>query len=169
MFLRRVTRRDLPRLRVLYKELGFDPILADVFFSRDAQGNFCVKMKNGRIVGHICCSYFRPFYLNIFLGKIGRKWGPVPHWLVRGFRFLRLLSSYEVSNIIILPQWRGRGYGKSLIQAGVYEACSRKEPFIQLLVHKDNLPALELYKKCGFYVHSLWEMSKYVMRKDLFS
>lgn len=66
---------------------------------------------------------------------------------VAGYMGLQIFSGEGyVTNVAILPEYRGRGYAKALIQA-----CMRnKMEFITLEVRESNLPAYNLYLKMGF-------------------
>lgn len=50
----------------------------------------------------------------------------------------------------LLPQFRGRGLGASLIQAALQEAATRGFVRVELTVRADNARAISLYRKCGF-------------------
>ncbi len=161
-----ITKKNLPQLRAFYKRLSFPPALADVFFSRNADGNFVVWVDE-EIVGHICMSYFFPFRLNIMLGRCG-VWGMhVPSSCVRFLRKMHILSRYEVSNIIVLPGFRGKGYGDMLLSAGIQEACDRGEKELFLIVAKTNAVAISFYENKGFRIFSSWNNVKDVMCKEL--
>lgn len=164
--LRRVTKEMLPQLRTFYEQLSFPPVLADIFFSRNADGNFVVVI-DGQIAGHICMSYFYPFKLNIALGKCG-SWGMhIPGFCVRFLRRIFVLSRYEVSNIVVLPDFRGKGCGDMLLSAGIEEARARGEKKLYLLVAKTNSIAIDFYEKKGFQVLAPWNEAKDIMCKDL--
>ena len=164
--LRKITKEMLPQLRAFYERLYFPPLLADIFFSRNADGNFVVVIDE-QFVGHVCMSYFSPFKLNIALGKCG-SWGMhAPGFCVRFLRRIRVLSRYEVSNIVVLPDFRGKGYGDMLLSAGIEEACARGEKKLYLLVAKTNSIAIDFYENKGFRVHSPWNEAKDIMCKDL--
>ena len=61
-----------------------------------------------------------------------------------------ILDEGQVSNIAVLPAFRGRGIGKSLIDA-LFELCLGLGcEKITLELRKSNTSALSLYKKCGF-------------------
>jgi predicted GNAT family acetyltransferase len=65
---------------------------------------------------------------------------------------LRLTRFTEVSAVCTHPNFRGRGYGNSLMSVVISGIMSRDEtPFLH--VKTDN-PALALYKKLGFQIRA---------------
>lgn len=57
-------------------------------------------------------------------------------------------TTYEIGNIIIIPQYQGQGIGKDILINMLQEHFKLK---IRLQVFKGN-PAIDLYKKLGFTV-----------------
>ena len=55
-----------------------------------------------------------------------------------------------VTNIAVTKTARGRGIGKSLVEALIDFGKDRALVFISLEVRQSNLPAISLYTKCGF-------------------
>lgn len=66
---------------------------------------------------------------------------------VAGYMGLQIFSGEGyVTNVAVLPEFRGRGAAKALIAA-----CMKNEmEFITLEVRESNLPAISLYEKTGF-------------------
>ena len=63
-----------------------------------------------------------------------------------------ILDEGQISNIAVLPSFRGRGIGKMLLDA-LFELCSKLGcQKITLELRKSNTSALGLYKKCGFEI-----------------
>ncbi|MHC4441648.1 MAG: GNAT family N-acetyltransferase [Planctomycetota bacterium] len=60
-------------------------------------------------------------------------------------------SSYEVAYMGLLPDFRGQGYGVTMFRRVISIARSRGVDFLTLTVDSDNLPAIKLYRKIGFY------------------
>ena len=50
----------------------------------------------------------------------------------------------------LLPAWRGRGFGGTLIAAALDEAWVTGLTRVELTVHADNAPAIALYERLGF-------------------
>ena len=55
-----------------------------------------------------------------------------------------------ITNIAVLPEYRGRGTGRQLLIAACEGAKERDCSFITLEVRVSNLPAISLYESCGF-------------------
>ena len=63
-----------------------------------------------------------------------------------------ILDEGQISNIAVLPSFRGRGIGKMLLDA-LFELCLKLGcQKITLELRKSNTSALGLYKKCGFEI-----------------
>lgn len=56
----------------------------------------------------------------------------------------------EVVYMGVLPSWRGRGCGISLLRRAVETARAQALPTLTLTVDKSNIPALRLYSRFGF-------------------
>lgn len=66
---------------------------------------------------------------------------------VAGYMGLQIFSGEGyVTNVAVLPEYRGRGIAKALIE----KQFENKMDFITLEVRESNLPAINLYKKTGF-------------------
>lgn len=55
-----------------------------------------------------------------------------------------------ITNVAVLPQYRGRGIGKALVAAAVQGAKERNCEFITLEVRESNTVAISLYASLGF-------------------
>ncbi len=64
------------------------------------------------------------------------------------------LPDAELLSIVVSPEGRGKGIAKQLTEAGFEECANRGIDKVKVLVAADNLPANNLYKKCGFEFHS---------------
>ncbi|MDX8445353.1 GNAT family N-acetyltransferase [Mesorhizobium captivum] len=62
----------------------------------------------------------------------------------------------------ILPQYRGRGLGRKLIDATLAQAREAGFVRIELSVHSDNARAISLYGKAGFVMEGLQRDAVYV-------
>ena len=68
--------------------------------------------------------------------------------------------SVLVEDVIILPQHRGKGIGRSLMEALADWARSRGATRMQLLADKSNRPALNFYGRIGWGTTSLIGLRK---------
>ena len=55
-----------------------------------------------------------------------------------------------ITNIAVLPEYRGKGYAKKLLMYLCYMSEKENADFISLEVRKSNKAAISLYEKCGF-------------------
>ena len=68
-----------------------------------------------------------------------------------GFAVMQtVLDESELLTIGIMPEFQGRGLGKSLLSAALSEVKKRGAKKCFLEVRVSNLPALSLYEKAGF-------------------
>ena len=65
----------------------------------------------------------------------------------------RVLMQY----FALLPTLQGLGYGRKLALESMVFSRSKKAP-LKLEVHRDNIPAIELYKNLGFKVLEGYEV-----------
>ena len=61
-------------------------------------------------------------------------------------------ASVYISNVIVAPSVRGRGFARSAL-SHVFE-MAKGAPRIDLVTHPENEPALRLYQSLGFVVES---------------
>lgn len=61
-----------------------------------------------------------------------------------------IIDEVQIANIAVHPDYRKRGIGQKLL--GVLLACARdvNASVITLEVRESNVPAVSLYKKCGY-------------------
>lgn len=57
----------------------------------------------------------------------------------------------------VSPSMQGRGYGRRLARASMDFALSKKAP-LKLEVHRNNMPAIQLYKSMGFKIIEGYEV-----------
>jgi ribosomal protein S18 acetylase RimI-like enzyme len=55
----------------------------------------------------------------------------------------------------LLPDYRGRGIGKSLLNVTLAKACEHGFKRVQLQVHESNVRAIALYRRAGFETEGL--------------
>ena len=96
-----------------------------------------------------------PFKKKDFLGLISE---PAWHFFVAkldecvvGYiSFIAILDETDLVNIAVLPEHRGKGVGKALLDLLIADANSRGTKCIHLEVRKSNACAIGLYEKYGF-------------------
>ena len=92
--------------------------------------------------------------------------GPLPYdpdklspldnpWATLDGRATTADSHWRVNGMFTLPEARGQGIARALLEAakkfGVYQAeASAKDLVISIAVDEDNAPARSLYERCGF-------------------
>lgn len=59
----------------------------------------------------------------------------------------------------VLPSMQGKGYGRSLALESIAFAKEKGSP-MKLEVHRQNFPAIQLYKKMGFQILEGYEVYK---------
>ncbi len=55
-----------------------------------------------------------------------------------------------VDDIVVNPEYRGRGIGRTLLERGIQWAHENNFPGVMLETQDDNVPACTLYESCGF-------------------
>ena len=63
----------------------------------------------------------------------------------------------HVTQVCVLPEYRGFGLGKALLAASVRNLMQRKFSGLSLTVTEDNGPAVELYKRLGFATRRVFD------------
>ena len=61
-----------------------------------------------------------------------------------------LFEDGEIPKIAVLPNFRGKGYGKALMEGAFSEFQVRGAERVFLEVREGNIPAVRLYTGCGF-------------------
>jgi ribosomal protein S18 acetylase RimI-like enzyme len=69
---------------------------------------------------------------------------------IGGMVVVRLDTAFRLADIVLLPPYRGRGYGAALIRGLLDEAKQAGKP-VQLFVERFN-PAIRLYERLGFSI-----------------
>ncbi len=64
--------------------------------------------------------------------------------------FFQVLDEQEIVNIAVRSQWRRRGLGQALLLAAIREGTYSGAARSLLEVRQSNIPAIALYRKCGF-------------------
>ena len=55
-----------------------------------------------------------------------------------------------VDDIVVNPEFRGKGIGRKLLECGIQWARENHFPGVMLETQDDNVPACALYQSCGF-------------------
>lgn len=63
-------------------------------------------------------------------------------------------GEYYIDSLAVLPEYRGRGIARQLMQQQLQHGSTLGLKLATLLVDPDNPPALKLYKSLGFKYHS---------------
>ncbi len=64
----------------------------------------------------------------------------------------------ELSYLGLLPQARGNGLGKQLVQRAIAQAVNRQTQALVAAVDEQNWPAIDLYSQFGFYPQQRFEV-----------
>lgn len=62
------------------------------------------------------------------------------------------LGQVGIYSVGVAPDYRGRGYGRQILEEAIRSIPGREKKTIMLDVETNNLPALNLYSSCGFQV-----------------
>jgi ribosomal protein S18 acetylase RimI-like enzyme len=79
---------------------------------------------------------------NKIIGKLNITWGS---------------KKATISDIAILPEYQGRGYGKQLVAFAVNHVLKKKERNIYLSVEASNVSAVKIYRKLHFNIKNSYE------------
>ena len=66
-----------------------------------------------------------------------------------------IFDEAHITNVCILPEYRGAGYGYRLMQELIEVSKEFGADAMSLEVRVSNKTAMKLYKKCGFSVHGI--------------
>ena len=61
-----------------------------------------------------------------------------------------MIDSADITNVAVLPEKRRMGAGRALVDAMIAELSKRGVTEVLLEVRAHGIPAIELYKGCGF-------------------
>jgi ribosomal protein S18 acetylase RimI-like enzyme len=80
----------------------------------------------------------------VFIAEVDGK-------LAGRIRLLKWWNQYGyIEDLVVNPEFRGLGLGRTLIEQGIQWARDKKYPGIMLETQDDNVPACQLYASCGF-------------------
>ncbi len=74
-------------------------------------------------------------------------------------KILVSLTGHEtfINAFCVMPEYRGRGYGKTILSRLVAQLVGDQHPLISLEVATDNEGALSLYKNAGFEISTVYD------------
>ena len=61
-----------------------------------------------------------------------------------------ICNEVYITNVAVNSKYRGKGYGKTLVNHLIKQSETERAFFITLEVRKTNENAIKLYEKCGF-------------------
>ena len=84
-----------------------------------------------------------------------------------GYKYFAAIEKHAgVLGIGLLPDYRGQGLGKALLEAAIAAAEQRDFRRIELTVFADNLRAMALYEKTGFVREGVMRAARYLGPDD---
>lgn len=87
----------------------------------------------------------------VYLNPLDRAWVLEEDGRVTGYCNFRIIAGEgELMRIAVLPEARGRGYGRELLETLVQYASGEQVEDITLEVRASNAAAVSLYKSYGF-------------------
>ena len=78
------------------------------------------------------------------------------------FRFVPNNNNMELDDLYILPQFRGRGIGTTILQ----NCCLQTTQPIMLYVFTQNTRAITLYKRMGFHIQNNVSPTRCIMIRE---
>ena len=88
---------------------------------------------------------------NLISGSNAACFGAFEDDVLTGYVFLEwILDEGSLTDIAVLPEYRGRGISLLLMDALMEEAKKQELSFVTLEVRVSNTPAISLYKKYSF-------------------
>jgi ribosomal protein S18 acetylase RimI-like enzyme len=73
-------------------------------------------------------------------------------------------EAWYISDVVVLPEFRGKGFARKLVEACVEDIRARGGKQVSLDVVSGNLPVIELYRSAGFHDYTslaFYEMKSY--------
>lgn len=108
-----------------YSDYFFESIL------KELPESFIVAELDGKVVGYIMCKLEFGF---------------------SNFRKLGFVKKGHVVSVAVLPEHRGKGLGKALMQEGISGMISKRCDEVYLEVRVSNESAVKLYEQLGFVI-----------------
>jgi len=72
---------------------------------------------------------------------------------------------YWLFSLYVRPPFRGAGIGETLSLAIIDRARGEGAQMLDLLVFNDNIPAIRMYRKLGFEMHTIAELEPQLARE----
>ena len=73
---------------------------------------------------------------------------------------------YWLFSLYVKPLFKGAGIGETLSREIIARACSEGAQTLDLLVFNDNVPAIRMYRKLGFEMHTIAELESRLVREE---
>ena len=87
--------------------------------------------------------------------SIGYFWVLVENEKIAGFIVLlkrKNSSGLRIYSVAVLPSFRGKNYGRTLLEKAVHTAMENGKEYLYLEASEYNQPAIQLYQKFGFQI-----------------
>lgn len=94
----------------------------------------------------ICCQPRQDYYMVGLIGEAPAAYGILRGW-DEGFQ-------RPTAGMVVLPEFRGRGYGTAVVRELIQEAQRREAPSVLVHIDLDNLASRRIFEKLGFTVTS---------------
>ncbi len=164
--------KDLDSLLNYYSHLELDrkKKIIRYIINKFGQKNYSLYYDN-KFAGFLQLGNLKPFYFSLILNKacylLNLK---STNLLFKLFNKIGLLKYFEISNVFILNEFRGKGLSKVLVNFALDEAKKLNHKRLYLLVNEKNDIAINLYTKQGFIKDKpfFYNQKKLIMYKDLF-
>jgi RimJ/RimL family protein N-acetyltransferase len=98
----------------------------------------------------------------------------VAHWRGMLVGFVQLVrhppehspyTGYWLFSLDVKSPLKGAGIGEKLSREVIARACAEDAKTLDLLVFNDNFPAIQLYRKLGFEMHTINELEPMLIRE----
>ncbi|WPX08104.1 GNAT family N-acetyltransferase [Anaerocellum danielii] len=147
---------DIFKVVLIAEPQGF--LLYEDEENKKIAGYICVVRDIKRVwIAAILTLSFLKWPIKWLLGLYGFGIRPVWKILSNKIDFFRFQTKYareisaQILSIGTLKSYRGKSIGTKLVEAGLEFLKSKGVKEVKLEVRPDNLPAIKLYKKFGFY------------------
>ncbi len=144
------------------RDLGRIADLLEIAFAEELAGGGQAILRDLHVLGYMgpllwVISRSAPFLGDLLSGFVWEEDGHIVGNAT--VSRARNRSAWIISNVAVLPAYRGRGIGRRLMEAAIEHARSHGGRQVVLQVRRDNEPAKRLYQSLGFHtvgvVHEL--------------
>ncbi len=77
--------------------------------------------------------------------------------MIGSFSFIEKNGEVEIKQLLVLPQYQGKGYGRELVKESLNLVKGKR---VWLVTHPKNTPAIITYLKAGFIINE-WKENYY--------